>query len=77
MYILYVEIIQEGALIEIMSANSVKKMNKTFTRHCAVSGADSEPQFNYLKLKMFLWKTVLQLWGEKIANQIKRKHPHE
>lgn len=40
-----------------------------------MSGADSEPQFNYLKLKMFLWKTVLQLWGKKSSTKL-RENTH-
>lgn len=40
-----------------------------------MSGADSEPQFNYLKFKKFLWKTVLQLWEWKSSTKL-RENTH-
>lgn len=41
-----------------------------------MSGADSERQFNYLKLKMLLWKTVLQLWAKKKSSTKLRENSH-
>lgn len=47
-----------------MTAKSVIKHAKLiFTSCCTMTVADNEPWCYYHKLKMVLWKTMLQLWG--------------